>query len=127
MSELTCLILSVLIWVAHILIQAGFANAALGAPYLAGPRDEKREPKGVYLPRATRALANYVENFAPFAATDLGLLVTRHSEVLGPTIWIIARVVYIPLYIFGVPYLRTLAWGVSLVALLLMVVQLAGY
>jgi uncharacterized MAPEG superfamily protein len=127
MTELTCLILSVLIWVAHVVIQGGFATTVFDTAYLASPRDDKREPRGVYFPRATRALANYVENFTAFAATDLGLIVTHHSDVLGPTIWIIARVVYIPLYIFGVPYLRTLAWLVSLAALLLMLYQLADF
>ena len=29
-----------------------------------------------------------------------------------------ARVVYVPLYAFGVPVVRTLVWGVGLVALL---------
>jgi uncharacterized MAPEG superfamily protein len=127
MSELTCLILGLLLWVVHILIQGGFANTALGLPYLAGPRDEKREPNDVYLGRATRALHNYVENFVAFAAADLGLLVTNQSGGWGATLWILARIVYIPLYLLGVPYLRTLAWGVSLVGLLMMIARLAGY
>ena len=127
MSELTCLILSLLLWVVHILIQAGFANVAFGTPYLAGPRDDKRETSNVYCGRATRALHNYVENFVAFAAADLGLIATQHTGGWGATIWIVARIVYIPLYLLGVPYLRTLAWGVSLVGLLMMIGQLAGY
>ncbi len=127
MSELTCLILGLSLWFVHMLTQAGFASTALGLPYLASPRDEKREPNNVYLGRATRALHNYVENFVAFAAADLGLLVTQHTGGLGPTLWILARVVYMPLYLFGLPYLRTLAWGVSLVGLLMMIARLAGY
>ena len=125
MSELTCLILGLVLWVVHILIQAVFANAALGTPYLASARDEKREPRGVYFPRATRALHNYVENFVAFAPADLGLIVTQHTGGLGATIWVICRILYIPLYLFGVPYIRTIVWGVSLVALLMMIWQLA--
>jgi len=127
MSELTCLILGLLLWVLHILIQAGFANTTLGTDYLAGPRDEKRETDNVYLGRATRALHNYVENFVAFAAADLGLIATQHTGGWGSTIWILARIVYIPLYLFGVRYLRTLAWGVSLFGLLMMIARLAGY
>jgi len=127
MSELTCLILGLLLWVAHILIQAGLANTALGTDYLAGPRDKKRETDNVYYGRATRALHNYVENFVAFAAADLGLIATQQTGGWGATIWILARIVYIPAYLFGVPYLRTLAWVVSLVGLLMMIARLAGY
>jgi len=44
---------------------------------------------------------------------------------LGATIWIVARIVYLPLYLAGVPKLRTLAWVVSIVGLLMMLAQLA--
>ena len=127
MSELTCLELSVVIWLAHVLIQAGIANAVIGTPYLAGSRDQKIEVGGVFYPRATRALANYVENFGAFIALDLGLIVTQHTGGMGATIWVLGRIAYVPLYLFGVPYLRTLSWGVALAGLLMMLARLAGY
>jgi uncharacterized MAPEG superfamily protein len=40
---------------------------------------------------------------------------------------VLARVVYIPLYLAGVSYLRTLCWLVSIVGLALMLVRLAGW
>jgi uncharacterized MAPEG superfamily protein len=126
MSEITCLILGLLLWVVHVLIQAGFANVALGTTYLGGPRDEKRETNNVYYGRALRALQNYVENFVAFAPAVLGLIVTQHTGGWGATVWVLARIVYIPLYLFGVPYLRTIAWAISLVGLLMMIAQLAG-
>ena len=127
MNELTCLILGLLLWVVHVLIQAGFSNAALGTLYLVGPRDEQRQTKNIYYGRSARALNNYVDNFVAFAAADLGLIATHQAGGWGGTIWIVARTVYIPLYLLGVPYLRSLAWGVSLVGLLMMIKQLAGY
>jgi uncharacterized MAPEG superfamily protein len=125
MSELVCLELSILLWYAHVLTQGVFAGAALGLPYLSGPRDDQREPKGQLFPRATRALRNYVENLAPFVAVDLGLIATQHTGGLGATIWIVARIVYLPLYLSGVSYLRTLCWVASLVGLGLMLARLA--
>lgn len=125
MSELVCLELSILLWYAHVLTQGAFAGAALGLPYLSGPRDDQREPKGQLFPRATRALRNYVENLAPFVAVDLGLIATQHTGGLGATIWIVARIVYLPLYLSGVSYLRTLCWVASLVGLGLMLARLA--
>ena len=38
----------------------------------------------------------------------------------GAWVWLIARVVYLPLYAFGVPALRTLAWCVSIAGLVMM-------
>jgi len=125
MSELVCLELGVLLWIVHIAVQAVFAQPAVGTDYLTSARDAKPEPEGVYYPRATRALANYVENFAPFAATDLGLIVTQHTGGWGAAIWILARVAYIPLYVGGVAHVRTAAWTVSIIGLLMMLGRLA--
>jgi uncharacterized MAPEG superfamily protein len=126
MSELTCLELGILLWVVHVLVQAAFAGSALSPVYLVGPRDQTLSPKGLYYPRATRALGNYVENFAPFAAADLGLMVTQHTGGWGATLWILARIVYIPLYVLGIPYARSICWAVSIVGLLMMLARLAG-
>jgi uncharacterized MAPEG superfamily protein len=128
MSELTCLELSVVLWIVHVLIQAEAGNAGLPSGYRFTPRDKPVAPSGVMFGRATRALANYVENFTPFVAVALALIVTQRtggSGALGATIWILARIVYIPLYLFGVIYARTLVWGVSIVGLVMMLTRLA--
>jgi uncharacterized MAPEG superfamily protein len=125
MSELVCLELAVLLWVVHVVVQSVFAGPALGTDFLSGARDARAEPKGLYYPRATRALHNYVENFGPFAATDLGLIVTQHTGGWGATIWILARIAYVPLYVAGVAKFRTVAWIVSVVGLLMMLARLA--
>jgi uncharacterized MAPEG superfamily protein len=125
MNEILCLEIAVLLWIVHVLIQGGIGNAVFPRGYLATSRDAGERSDNVYYGRATRALANYVENFAPFAALDLALFVTHHADGWGPTVWVLARVVYIPLYLFGVPYARSLAWFVSLIGLIMMLVQLA--
>jgi uncharacterized MAPEG superfamily protein len=55
------------------------------------------------------------------------LIATQHTGGWGATLWIIARIVYIPLYLAGVKYARTAAWVVSIVGLLMMLARLAGY
>ena len=124
MSELTCLKLSVALWIAHIVIQAAFGNVELPFGYLFTARDTPAQARGVMFGRATRALANYVENLAPFVALDLGLIATNHSGGFAPTLWILARVVYIPLYLFSVTYGRSAAWGVGVAAILMMLFRL---
>ena len=125
MSELVCLELSVVLWIVHVLIQGGIGNSVFPRGYLATARDQALNTGNVYHGRATRALANYVENLAPFVALDLGLIATHHPGGYGATLWILARAVYIPLYLFGVPWVRTLAWLASLIGLIMMLVRLA--
>ena len=126
MSELTCLELGIVLWLVHVFAQVLIAMSGLGISYLVGARDAPPADPGTLLGRATRALHNYVENFAPFAAADLGLIATQHTGGPGATIWILARIVYIPIYFVGIPYLRTGIWIVSIVGLVMMLAQLAG-
>ena len=129
MSELTCLELSVMLWLVHVLIQASFGNAQLPSRYLLGSRDEPAKARGVFYGRACRALGNYLENFTPFVALALALLVTQRTGgagAVGATIWILARIVYLPIYVFGIIYVRTLVWGISIVGLVMMLGRLIG-
>ena len=78
--------------------------------------------------RATRALDNYVENLGPFIAMALALIATQHTGgigALGATIWILARIVYLPVYLTGVIYVRTALWAISVIGLLMMLARLA--
>ena len=122
MSELVCLELSVLLWVVHVLAQAGAAQAVLPLSYLLSSRDVPAEAKGLLAGRAKRALGNYVENFTAFAALDLAFIALHGSAGT----WIVARILYLPLYLFGVIYLRSLVWGLSLLAIVMMLVRLAS-
>ncbi len=130
MSELTCLELSVVLWAVHVLVQAGVGNVELPLGYLFTSRDKPSAVSGLLFGRATRALANYVENLTPFVAVALALIVTQRtggSGALGATIWIVARIVYIPVYVLGIIYVRTLVWAISIVGLVMMLSRLVGW
>ena len=130
MSELACLELGVALWIFHVLVQAGVGNVELPSGYLFTSRDKPAPASGLLFGRATRALANYVENFTPFVAVALALIVTQRtggSGALGATIWVLARIVYIPLYLFGVVYARTAVWALSIVGLGMMLSRLIGW
>jgi uncharacterized MAPEG superfamily protein len=127
MTELTCLELSILLWLAHVLVQAITARGEFGDDYLFSPRDKNVTPKNVYVGRATRALHNYIENLVPFVAVDLALIATQHTGGIGATIWIIARIIYLPIYLIGTKYVRTACWLVGVIGLLMMLARLAGY
>jgi uncharacterized MAPEG superfamily protein len=38
----------------------------------------------------------------------------------GAWLWLVCRLVYIPLYLAGIPYIRSLVWVGSLIGLLVM-------
>jgi uncharacterized MAPEG superfamily protein len=130
MRELTCLEWSVALWLVHVLVQATVGNIELPFGYLFTSRDKPAAARGLLFGRATRALANYVENLTPFVAVALALMVTQRTGgpgALGATLWILARIVYIPVYVFGIIYVRTLVWTVSIVGLVMMLSRLVGW
>src|ERR1700744_1159230 len=128
MSELTCLELSVALWLVHVLVQATVGNIELPFGYLFTSRDKPAAASGLLFGRATRALANYVENFQPFVAVALAPIVPPRTGAgaVGPTIWILAPILYIPIYLFGVVYARTAVWAISIVGLVMMLSRLIG-
>ena len=80
--------------------------------------------------RACRALGNYLENFTPFVAVALALIATQRTGgagAVGATIWILARIVYLPIYVFGIIYVRTMVWGISIIGLVMMLGRLIGW
>jgi uncharacterized MAPEG superfamily protein len=130
MSELTCLEWSVALWLVHVLVQATVGNVELPFGYLFTSRDKPAAGSGLLFGRATRALANYVENFTPFVAVALALMVTQRTGgagAIGATIWILARIFYLPIYLFGIIYARTGIWAISIVGLIMMLGRLIGW
>ena len=106
------------------------AGRSCRSGYLFTPRDKPAAARGLLFGRATRALANYVENHGPFVAVALALIVTQRTGgtgALGATIWILSRIVYFPLYLSGVVYVRTAVWAISIVGLLMMLSRLIGW
>ena len=126
-TEIQVLGFSVILLIVQIIMQAQSAMPELGLDYAGGPRDEPRPVKSLTAGRAKRALANLLETYPAFVALALALAVTGKAGGLGATgawVWFIARVVYVPLYLFGIPMARTVAWGVSLLGLVLMLFRL---
>ena len=126
-TEIAVLGWSVVLLLAQVLLPA-VSTYDLG-PYLLGPRDDNRQSGNVMAGRLKRALENLLETYPAFVALALALAVTGKTGGIAATgawVWLIARVVYVPLYAFGVPVVRTLAWVVSVVGLLMMLVWLVA-
>ena len=124
---LTLLAWSVVLLVFHVGLQGILATQELGSAWNAGPRDEHKEPSGTIAGRAERASRNFRETYPAFVGLALGLAMTGDPGgwgLVGAWLWFICRLVYIPLYLAGVPYIRSLVWLGSLTGLLIMVSRL---
>ena len=113
------------------LVQIGAAGAArtaeLGGRWNAGPRDAEVPPPGRLAGRLMRAQSNLFETLPLFAAAVIMAEVAGKTGALtlwGAGLYFAARVVYVPLYAFGTPYVRTLAWLVAFAGLLMVLAAL---
>lgn len=111
------------------LVQLGWSAAAgvrqTSLPWAAGPRDEPRPVSGV-AGRLTRAFANFRESFPLFSAAAIALVVMGEAGALsawGSILYVAARVAYVPLYVIGVPWLRTLVWAAGLGGMLMVLAE----
>ncbi len=87
-----------------------------------GNRDKEPVDCAGFPARTERASKNMLENMVIFAALALvatvGGVNDPHVE-LGARIFYWARLVYIPVYMIGIPGVRTAVWGVSVVGMLM--------
>ena len=115
--------LSVVLLVVHVLIQSTLAVRETGTEWNTGPRDTENKPKSALAGRAKRASANFRETYPGFVALVLALAIggdAWHLGLIGVAVWFVARIVYIPLYLGGVAYIRSLVWVVSMVGMAMM-------
>lgn len=124
---LSLIVASVALLFVHIGAQAIAATSELGSAWNAGPRDEGVRPQGVVAGRVERALRNYLETYPAFAVLAVTLIASGRADgigFIGAMVWLAARVVYIPLYLAGIPYWRSLVWLVAVLGLVLMAARL---
>ncbi len=119
--ELKMLGWSVVLGLAQVFIAAGLATHQRGLKWNAGNREGSQMPLAGAAARAHRASRNFLETFPFFAAAVLAVVLaktnTEHTA-LGAQVYVLARLIYLPIYIAGVAHLRTLVWGASLWGLL---------
>lgn len=117
--------LSLLAWVlvlavVQVMLPAMWRNRETGLEYNASPRDEPGPPVGVVTGRLRRAQSNLYETLPLFAGAVLIAHIAGREGALtlwGAWLYLGARIVYVPLYAMGVPYLRSAVWLVSLLGL----------
>ena len=124
-TELLVLAYAALLQYVQFLLMAVPLNLQLGTKYTGGNRDESIEPTGIG-GRLYRALNNHYEGLALFTiAVVVVVLGDASTELTRNAAWayLIARILYVPAYASGVPYLRSLIWAVGFAATLIMLID----
>ena len=107
---------------------AGMARTAeLGGKWNAGPRDGAAPPPGKVAGRLMRAQANLFETLPIFAAAVIMAHIAGKDgalTALGAHLYFFGRLIYLPLYAFGVPYIRSLVWLVAAAGLVMVLAAL---
>ncbi|WP_421786642.1 MAPEG family protein [Hyphobacterium sp.] len=127
--ELSYLVSAVFLYFLMIVVQAILANLENNPAAMAGARDGIAD-KGVMLGRARRANANMVEAMMMFVPLILVAYLTDNLNdmtQLGAGLFLAARIIYAPLYWFGIPWLRTLVWFAGFAGTVLVAFQILPF
>lgn len=126
-TELTLLAWTLVLAIVQILLPATSRTQETGLAYNAGARDRPGPPVGTVTGRLQRAQNNLFETLPLFA---IAILVAHSAgregtlTLIGAWLYLIARVAYVPLYAMGIPVIRSIVWGASLLGLILVIVAI---
>ena len=112
--------LGALLLIVHLFVAVRLKTRQYGTKWNVGARDESLPPLNPVAGRLARAQANFLETFPVAIVALLGVVIagrTSHWTALGGWIWLGARTIYLPLYGFGVPVVRTVIWTIALIGL----------
>ncbi len=117
------LLLGVAVYAVGIMVPAMLLLQTIGPKNYTGPRDELPE-NGLFRARALRADANMRESFPVFLLLGVLSMVVQTADqataILGAQVFVISRLLYIAVYVAGIPWIRSGVFTVSLVGLYLM-------
>jgi uncharacterized MAPEG superfamily protein len=124
--ELQLLVWSTALALIQMLVALLAAIAQVGLVPFVGNRESLPAFEG-WAGRAQRAHRNMLESLTIFAALVLVAQVAGKSNpttALGAQLFFWSRLAYAPVYVIGIPWLRTGMWGVSFAGLLQILSQI---
>ena len=124
--EMQYLVWAVALTIVQLLVAVAGVSTQFPIPVLAGNRETAIEGRG-WAGRAQRAHRNMLENLVLFAILVLVAQAagrTNATTALGAAIFFYARVAYALIYWAGIAWVRTAAWTVGLIGLLMILRQL---
>ncbi|KAA2314629.1 MAPEG family protein [Pseudooceanicola sediminis] len=122
--ELIALALVVLLHVVLIGLSQAYFNRDVGPEANASPRDDL-PPLSTATQRLRRALSNHTENFGPFIAAVVIVTLSGQASTFTAIcgfVYVAARALYIPAYLYGWAPWRSLIYTLGLAATLAMII-----
>jgi len=123
-QELTILTYAALLLIIQIGLSAVGGIIQNGLSYSISSRDSAKPLAGIF-GRTDRALNNYYSALVLFTIAVVVLTLAGKSNDLTVNcawVFLAARIAYIPAYIFGIIFVRSLIWGIGLTATIVMLV-----
>ena len=120
--ELKLLLYATILLLLQMILQASAGIIQNGMGWALGARDDGEAAVG-YAGRFERAFYNMLETFPIFAVLALMVQMSESwntTTALGAQLYFWGRVIYVPVYVSGVPILRTVVWAVSIIGMCLM-------
>ncbi len=124
--ELWVLMAATFLGLVHLSLASFTFKAQVGNKYSVGARDEDLKPAGI-AGRLYRAQSNFMETYPFFAVCIILVFVTNSAGGLsfwGSSLYLAGRLIYLPLYASGIPWLRSFGWKIATLGLVLVGVQL---
>jgi len=125
--ELYLLGATLILALVQILLTAHIRTRQYGLKWNAGARDEAMPPLKLLPARLQRAQDNLFETLPLFIGALLGAAYAGRLGLLtniGAHLYFFGRLIYLPLYAWGIPYLRSLVWVTATGGLILVIAGL---
>lgn len=124
--EMKCLFAAMVLGLVHLTAASFSFKAQVGNRYTVGARDDDIRPSGL-AGRLGRAQWNFLETFPIFVAAVLMVHLLDRGGVAssaGALLYVGCRTIFLPLYAWGVPWLRTFSWNLATLGLVMVMAQL---
>ena len=121
-TEIQMLCWSVVLGLVQLIIATTLAIKDQGLSHATGAHDAPGPPVTVLTGRLLRAFHNFRETFVYFAVSVIAVTLlnkTNANTALGAQLYFWARLVYVPVYAAGIPFLRTAVWTASVIGLVM--------
>lgn len=110
----------------YVSVDSFLLKGSVGNAWTIGARDQAPEI-GPLAGRAHRALWNLIETAPAFLALAMVAALTARGGLwvtVGVALYIAGRTLYLPAYLAGVPWLRTIIWQISMIGIVAMLIGL---
>jgi uncharacterized MAPEG superfamily protein len=126
-TEMEMLLWATVLGLVQLTIAATLNTGQRGLTWGAGARDGEAPPVSPVAARVDRAFKNFLETYGFFAVAVLLLHATGkggETSAMGAQLSFWARVVYVPAYAVGIPFLRTVVWGAATAGIVMVLLPL---